>query len=150
VEAQGCVVRAGEFYRAYQDWCDDYGLKNQERLSNTKFGRLMTQRFDKKENASGNCYGGVGLAAMGGRGAGAEPLEGSVSGDPPFSHSSSIQQLSRENQNNPPLPSTEPSPVSENPPLNPPPALPDPPRCSVCNVPMSSARVRDVCGRCQR
>ncbi len=150
VEAQGCVVRAGEFYRAYQDWCDDYGLKNQERLSNTKFGRLMTQRFEKKENASGNYYAGVGLAAMGGRGAGAEPVEGCVSGDPPFSPSFSTQQLSRENQNNPPLPSTEPSAVSDNPPLNPPPALPDPPRCSVCNVPMSSARVRDVCGRCQR
>lgn len=137
-----CRIKASEFYRAYQDWADDSGLKDRERLSNAKFGRLMTARFEKKEESGGNVYSGVGLGVRG--------MEGFVSDDPPVPVSSLEESSSREDWENDPQPSTERGFVSANPPVNLPLGIGNPPRCAGCGVAMSATRVRDTCGRCQR
>lgn len=56
----GCSIRAGQLYKAYQDWCHDNGIPA---MSNTAFGRLMKRRFKSKES-HGIVYLGVGLAAV--------------------------------------------------------------------------------------
>ncbi len=89
-----CRVRASDFYRAYQDWADESGLKERERLSNAKFGRIMTERFEKKEESGGNVYVGVGLQAR--------RMEGSVSADPPFPTSPHEDNSGESYRNNPP------------------------------------------------
>lgn len=137
-----CRVKASEFYRAYQDWADDAGLKERERLSSTKFGRLMTARFEKKEESGGNVYIGVGLGVRG--------MEGFVSDDPPVPVSSLEESSSREDWENDPQPSTRQTALSENPPENLPLDNGNPPRCIGCGVAMSRTRVREKCGRCQR
>jgi putative DNA primase/helicase len=139
---EACRVKASEFYRAYQDWADDTGLKERERLSNSKFGRIMTERFRKKEESSGNTYVGVGLQARG--------MEGCLSSNPPFSVSPHEDNSGESYGNQPPLPSIQREGLSDNPPADPPPSPGDPPRCAKCGVAMSAIRVRDVCGRCQR
>jgi len=42
------TARANSLYKAYQAWAEDTGLKDRERLSNAKFGRLMGGRFKRR------------------------------------------------------------------------------------------------------
>jgi len=143
------LVKASALYRAYQDWSEEAGLKERERLSSTKFGRIMGSRFTKKQQSTGNFYEGIDLKASLAEGITSGEVEGFVSSNPPFSNSFHTQQLSRENRKNPPQPSIVSEPLSGNPPLDPPPTLHNPPRCEQCNRPMGLARVGNVCGWCQ-
>jgi len=153
--AERCIAgeemstRASDLYREYQRWADDRGLKDRERLTSTKFGRLISTRFQKKQVSAGNLYLGIGL-----RGVAADPLdgtamEGSTSDDPPLSDLSHVPLSLGNNGNNPSQPSIQPNATSDNPPPNHPPTLNDPPRCSRCSIPMSVVRIDDVCGRCK-
>ena len=122
----GYSARAGSLYREYLAWANDMGLRERERLSNTRFGRLMGDRFKRREHSSGNSYDGVGLkseedASPRGR------VEGSLSGNPPFSSSSHVPTPIGKNGGNPPQPSTEPGLLSTDPPFNPPSTLHDSP-----------------------
>jgi len=122
----GYLARAGALYKAYQEWSEEAGLKERERLSNTKFGRTVAGRFLRKEQGSGNFYQGIGLKTgtrEGATGDEVEGMEGFVSSDPPFPSSLHTQQHSRVNWNNPPQPSIVSGPVSDNPPLDPPSTL---------------------------
>ncbi len=56
----GAEATGGELYKAYRDWCDDYGLKA---MSATAFGRKMSRRFEKRRAGRGMIYAGVGLLA---------------------------------------------------------------------------------------
>jgi len=149
----GYLVRAGALYKAYQEWSEEAGLKERERLSNTKFGRIMGSRFLKRVQGSGNFYQGVGLKAgvgeAGAPGREVEGMEGFVSSDPPFPSSFHTQQHSRVNWENPPQPSIVSGPVSDNPPLDPPQPSINPPRCVHCNRSMSPAAISELCGWCQ-
>lgn len=55
------TARAGELYIAYQSWALKQGLKEREQLTNTRFGRLMGQRFPKDSDREGTFYQGVAL-----------------------------------------------------------------------------------------
>ena len=55
------TARAGELYIAYQSWAIKQGLKEREQLTNTRFGRLMGQRFPKDSDREGTFYQGVAL-----------------------------------------------------------------------------------------
>ena len=55
------TARAGELYLAYQSWALKQGLKEREQLTNTRFGRLMGQRFPKDSDRDGTFYQGVAL-----------------------------------------------------------------------------------------
>ena len=144
----GFTTRASDLYKAYQRWADDSGLKDRERLSSTKFGRLISTRFQKRQTNAGNSYIGIGLN-VGTKAAPSDPeMEGSIRSDPPFSDSSLGPGSIGNNQNNPPQPSTQHAATNGNPPSEPPPTFNDPPRCVRCGIPMSSARIDEVCGRC--
>jgi putative DNA primase/helicase len=53
-----CEVKASEFYKAYQRWCDENGHRS---LSGTRFGKDMKARFDSYQDYKGVSYIGVGL-----------------------------------------------------------------------------------------
>ena len=127
------VARAGALYKAYQDWSEEAGLGKHERLSNTKFGRIMGSRFHKKEQGRGNFYQGIGLRTEVEEPTtqrAVEGVEGFISNDPPFPSFSHAKQHSRVNWKNPPQPSIVSEPVSDNPPLDPPQPSINPPRCA--------------------
>lgn len=135
-----CLIRAGEFYRAYLDWADDAGLNPRERLSNTKFGRIMTDRFEKKEQASGNVYLGIGLRAQ---------MEGRAFDYPPETGFVPSDELREKTRSLHPQPSNHPEDVDDYS-RGEAPVRDDAPQCIKCRIPMSAVRVRNICGRCQR
>jgi putative DNA primase/helicase len=61
-----CVVLAGDLYRAYVRYCEDCGIRERDRMTQTMFGRRFGARFEKKPRVSiggrkGPAYVGVGL-----------------------------------------------------------------------------------------
>jgi len=48
-------VRANDLYQAYQEWCKDNGHRP---LSNTRFGKKMSEKFEKR-TSNGNWYIGI-------------------------------------------------------------------------------------------
>jgi putative DNA primase/helicase len=54
-------ARAGELYKAYNNWATKQGLQKDEILSNTAFGTKMSSRFDRDSDANGRFYRGIGL-----------------------------------------------------------------------------------------
>ena len=98
------IVRASALYKEYQRWADDSGLKDRERLSSTKFGRLISTRFQKKPTSAGNLYVGLGLRASPSEDRIRPEIEGSIRSDPPFSGSSLVPHSIGNNRNNPPQP----------------------------------------------
>lgn len=48
VESRGEETKASEFYKSYTWWADSQGLKGKDVLTNTAFGRRMTDKFIKK------------------------------------------------------------------------------------------------------
>jgi putative DNA primase/helicase len=126
VVGAGFTAKASALYREYLAWSEDAGLKERERLSNTRFGRLMAERFKRREQSSGNFYEGIGLRGAERRTAEAA-VEGSLSGDPPLPDSPLGGGAIGENGNNPPRPSTRYGRLSGDPPQDPPAALHDPP-----------------------
>ena len=58
---EACTAKAGQLFKAYSAWTDDRGMKRDDRLSATAFGRRMGQRFRKATDRSGTTYHGVGL-----------------------------------------------------------------------------------------
>lgn len=60
-EQAGAEIKAGNLYKAYQEWCKENGMKE---LNNTVFGRQMKERGFKVLKRSGyNWYQGLGLTA---------------------------------------------------------------------------------------
>lgn len=55
------TVRAGHFYKAYERWALEQGLKEREQLTATKFGLILGQRFQKQHARDGMFYQGIGL-----------------------------------------------------------------------------------------
>jgi phage/plasmid-associated DNA primase len=102
-------VGAGELYKAYHSWAQDSGLKDWERLNSTKFGRVMGERFEKKQQSKGNVYLGIGLLTDREGATNRAEMEGSIRTDPPFSSFSPTQSLTREEWKNRPQPSIPPS-----------------------------------------
>ena len=51
---------ASQLYGAYCAWCDRQNV-GRNRLNNTKFGELMSRRFERKHTEAGRCYFGVEL-----------------------------------------------------------------------------------------
>jgi putative DNA primase/helicase len=49
-------VKSSELYQTYKQWADD---NSQYRMSNTKFGKELTQKFDRKHTMNGNMYIGL-------------------------------------------------------------------------------------------
>ena len=58
-------VKASEFYKSYITWAEEQGLQKREIMTNTVFGRRMTQKFKKTETRKYNIYEGVGLKGGG-------------------------------------------------------------------------------------
>ena len=57
VESEDQEVRAGQLYNAFREW-----MKGQRGIpSQVVFGRRMSQKFGKKEKASGYYYQGIAL-----------------------------------------------------------------------------------------
>jgi putative DNA primase/helicase len=52
---------SGDLYKAYTRWCVSEGIKKDEVLSNTAFGRRMRDRFKSAHTREGKRYYGVGL-----------------------------------------------------------------------------------------
>lgn len=48
VESLDGETKASEFYKSYTKWAEEQGLKGKDVLSNTTFGRRMTDKFIKK------------------------------------------------------------------------------------------------------
>ena len=59
-QGPGGEIRAGAAYELYTRWADDQGFRKDDRLTGTKFGRVMGDRFDHKSDSSGKRYLGVG------------------------------------------------------------------------------------------
>jgi putative DNA primase/helicase len=59
-------VPAAELYRAYVAWADRQGLADRERLTQTMFGRKVSERFRKTHTRDGARYHGVAVNAAGG------------------------------------------------------------------------------------
>lgn len=66
----GCTAKAGQLYKDYTSWADDRGLRKDDRLTATAFGRRMGERFRKTSDRHGTTYHGVGLRVADGEGAG--------------------------------------------------------------------------------
>jgi putative DNA primase/helicase len=56
-------AKAGALFKEYCVWADERGMKRDDRLSSTGFGRRMGQRFRKTSDRYGTTYRGVGLRA---------------------------------------------------------------------------------------
>lgn len=54
-------VRAGELYRAYEQWCRLADVPESQALTQTAFGKKVKARFDSQETGHVTCYYGVGL-----------------------------------------------------------------------------------------
>ena len=55
----GAQIGANTFYKHYVTWADASGLTKHDRLTQTMFGRKVSQRFNSKKTASGKVYFGV-------------------------------------------------------------------------------------------
>ncbi|MFC1888950.1 phage/plasmid primase, P4 family, partial [Thermodesulfobacteriota bacterium] len=55
-------IQASRLHQEYQEWCDEYRLRDRDRLGPVQFGRRLTERFEKRKTSSGMVYFGVGLA----------------------------------------------------------------------------------------
>lgn len=58
-------VRARDLYKAYTAWAEGQGMKPKETLSGTKFGRLMSDRYNKETTMYGKKYCGISLRGNG-------------------------------------------------------------------------------------
>lgn len=58
-------VKATDIYKSYLRWCDDQGMREKEKMTNTAFGRRMGQKFKKVHNRDGTFYHAVGLKCDG-------------------------------------------------------------------------------------
>jgi putative DNA primase/helicase len=56
---------AREIFKTYRGWSEQQGLAEREQLSNTSFGRRMSDRFGKVHSRSGTTYVGVRPRAVG-------------------------------------------------------------------------------------
>ena len=62
----GHSAGGGELYRRYQAWAVAQGLRDRETLTAQKFGRLLTEGFEKSRAGSGRVvYGGIRLRTEG-------------------------------------------------------------------------------------
>lgn len=61
VEGEEYNERASILYKTYQTWAIDQGLTGIEILSQTKFGRCMTDKYKKKQTNKGGVYQGITL-----------------------------------------------------------------------------------------
>ncbi len=59
-EGDTFTVVAAEFYLAYKEWAEEQGFTERERLSATKFGRVMSERYHR-DNARVRVYHGIRL-----------------------------------------------------------------------------------------
>ena len=65
--AEKCEIEAGletkavDLYRAYSTWADDLGMKAREVLSQTAFGRMAGEKFEKRRKKKCMRYFGLGL-----------------------------------------------------------------------------------------
>jgi putative DNA primase/helicase len=55
-------IGAADFYRAYAAWAERQGLSERERLTQTMFGRKVSERFQKSRQGRGVTYRGVRLS----------------------------------------------------------------------------------------
>lgn len=61
VEVGNVETKALEFYKSYTQWADEQGFKGKDILSNTAFGRRMSDKFIKKSKNGRAFYQGVAL-----------------------------------------------------------------------------------------
>ena len=64
VESDEATVAAREFYLAYRAYADDAGMRRDEQLTSTRFGRLVAKRYAKTHTRGGRVYQGVGLRGV--------------------------------------------------------------------------------------
>jgi hypothetical protein len=56
-------TQSSVLYNGYKDWAFNQGLSEKERLTSTRFGTLMAERFPRRSERSGNFFYGIGLAS---------------------------------------------------------------------------------------
>ena len=61
VELNGAETKASDFFKSYTQWAIEQGFKSKDVLSNTSFGRRMTDKFGKKHKDGRAFYQGVAL-----------------------------------------------------------------------------------------
>lgn len=54
-------TKASDFYKSYTQWAEEQGLKGKDVLSNTLFGRRMSDKFTKKRKDGRAFYQGISL-----------------------------------------------------------------------------------------
>lgn len=59
------TTKASNLYKRYKLWAEDAGLSDRERLSSTKFGTMMGERFTKRKDRAGWFYDGIAAQAAG-------------------------------------------------------------------------------------
>ncbi|MFC1888845.1 phage/plasmid primase, P4 family [Thermodesulfobacteriota bacterium] len=55
-------AQASLLFSAYQSWCDEYHLRDRDRLNHIAFGERMTAKFFKKKDRGKWMYHGIGIA----------------------------------------------------------------------------------------
>lgn len=61
VEGENYNERASVLYKTYQKWAEDQSLTGADVLSQTKFGRRMSDKYEKKQTNKGSVYQGITL-----------------------------------------------------------------------------------------
>lgn len=63
VKGQMQAVRGNVLYHAYLDWANTEGIRNTELITNTRFGRLLGDRYEKTRDRQGVTYKGIGISS---------------------------------------------------------------------------------------
>ena len=58
------TAKAGALFKDYSSWADERGMRKDDHLTATMFGRRMAKRFRKTSDRNGTTYHGVGLRAF--------------------------------------------------------------------------------------
>lgn len=61
IEGESYNERASVLYKTYQKWAEEQGLIGIDVLSQTKFGRRMSDKYEKKQTNKGSVYQGITL-----------------------------------------------------------------------------------------
>ena len=61
IHSPSASVGATEFFNEYQKWADSRRIRERDRLGLGQFGRLLSERFQKKRGSAGVRYLGIGL-----------------------------------------------------------------------------------------
>jgi phage/plasmid-associated DNA primase len=106
VVGEHCSVAANVAYVAYTDWASKQGMRKDDLLSGTAFGKEMVKRFERVKGRLSNVYLGVGLLSQHQEALSVEGFESDVEGYEDFSHNAESLSPRVGYLKNPPQPST--------------------------------------------